>query len=121
MAATAFAALGAMAIAKHFDSEDEDGLPLDELDDLKTELVSFQWKIRQLETDLRRLRQASDPDIKERTRKQVLEFNRLVQIMERCDALKVTDRVMYDRDDRGREVIRECNGIMERLDKVKPH
>jgi hypothetical protein len=83
----------------------------DELDDLKAEVLDFEIRLEHLSRG-RGLSQ------KKLTQKEVLAFNRLLQIMERCDAIKVTDREMYDRENRGREIIRRCNKVMDKLDAI---
>ena len=76
--------------------------------------------LQQLSLDIQRLRFYSAPNIKQRTQKEVLAFYRLVQIMESCDAMKQKDRAMYDSKNRGKEIISQCESIMDRLEQIKP-
>jgi len=92
----------------------------DEMDELQKEVQDYEGHLRQLSLDLGRLRLYRAPGIKERTQKEVHAFNRLLQIMERCDAIKQSDPRMYKRNNRGREIISQCNSILDRLEQIKP-
>lgn len=125
LAATGFGLLataGALAVTRKKEDEERVDHPIsaDELDVLRAEVSRFEQRLERLALELQRLRAQQAPDIKEQTQKEVLTFNRLIQVMEKCDGLKATKRAMYDRDDRGRDVIRRCNAIMDKLDQIKP-
>jgi hypothetical protein len=52
-------------------------------------------------------------------KKELLWFNSVVEVMTRLDALKMSHKAEYDRNERGRGLIRRCSVLLDKVEKAK--
>lgn len=55
----------------------------------------------------------------EEKKKEILEFNKLSNILVELDQLKVEDVEAYNKDENGRRLIRKCNDVLNQVDNIK--
>ncbi len=55
----------------------------------------------------------------EEKKKQLMWFNCVVEVMTKLDALKQSCRPEYDRNERGRTLIKRCSALLDRVENVK--